>query len=189
LRKNHDFFLKSQRNRAKQRGSRLRDFSGFWQEFKWMAQRAALAEDRFPATENVTEFAPRGEAESDRKDYFVHRDGLEYAGAHVLADLWGASRLNDIAHIEASLREIVETCGATLLHIHLHHFSENGGVSGVAVLAESHITVHTWPERDFAAFDIFMCGACDPNKAVPVLRRYFEPESIQAGEHKRGIVG
>jgi S-adenosylmethionine decarboxylase len=186
---NRDFFLNCAPICAKQRGSRKREVSsGFWQEFNWMAQRASLAEDRFPADDNVTEFiAP--EADSTRKDYFVRRDGLEYAGAHVLADLWGASRLDDIDHIEASLREIVETCGATLLHIHLHHFSENGGVSGVAVLAESHITVHTWPERNFAAFDIFMCGACDPNKAVPVLRRYFQPATVTAGEHKRGVVG
>jgi S-adenosylmethionine decarboxylase proenzyme len=46
--------------------------------------------------------------------------------------------------------------GATLLHIHLHHFEPNGGVSGVAVLAESHISIHSWPKRGYAALDIFM---------------------------------
>jgi len=60
--------------------------------------------------------------------------------------------------MEATLREAVLQAGATLLHIHLHHFTPNGGISGVAVLAESHISVHTWPERNFAAFDVFMCG-------------------------------
>ena len=54
-------------------------------------------------------------------------------------------------------RECIRAAGATLLHIHLHHFTPNNGVSGVAVLAESHISVHTWPESGFAAFDVFMC--------------------------------
>jgi len=72
---------------------------------------------------------------------------------------------------------------------HLHRFSENGGVSGVAVLAESHISVHTWPERGFAAFDVFMCGACRPEKALPVLRRYFRPSNMQISQSKRGVVG
>ena len=62
---------------------------------------------------------------------------------------------------------------ATLLHIHLHHFSEGGGISGVAVLAESHISVHTWPERAFAAFDIFMCGNTEPHRAMRVLEKNY----------------
>ena len=78
--------------------------------------------------------------------------------------------------------------GATLLHIHLHHFTPNGGVSGVAVLAESHISLHTWPERGFAAFDVFMCGACDPYKAMPALRAAFKPERVELQEEKRGLV-
>ena len=52
----------------------------------------------------------------------------------------------------------MEAAGATLLHIHLHHFTPNGGVSGVAVLAESHISIHSWPEYGYAALDVFMCG-------------------------------
>lgn len=153
-----------------------------------MAQRASLAEDRFAAETESAEIVTIPQI-AGGKDYFVRRDGMEFAGSHVLADLWGASRVDEPDHIEKALREVVETCGATLLHIHLHRFTENGGVSGVAVLAESHITVHTWPERRFAAFDIFMCGSCDPSKAIPVLRSYFTPDNIQMGEHKRGMVG
>ena len=62
---------------------------------------------------------------------------------------------------------------ATILHSHFHHFGPDGGVSGVVVLAESHISIHTWPERDFAAVDIFMCGACDPYRSLPVLKAAF----------------
>jgi S-adenosylmethionine decarboxylase len=83
----------------------------------------------------------------------------------------------------------VEACNATLLHIHLHHFGENEGVSGVAVLAESHISIHTWPERGFAAIDIFMCGACDPTRALPILKAAFQPETFNVSESRRGLIG
>jgi len=76
--------------------------------------------------------------------------------------------------------------GATILHSHFHHFTPNGGVSGVVVLAESHISIHTWPERSFAAVDIFMCGACDPHDAVPVLRAAFQPDRVDLNEERRG---
>ena len=55
------------------------------------------------------------------------------------------------------------------------------------MLAESHISIHTWPERGFAAIDIFVCGACDPYKAVPVLRRAFAAQSIEVKEQRRGV--
>ena len=100
---------------------------------------------------------------------------MKFAGMHLLVDLWGATNLGDPAHIDAALREAALTAGATILHSHFHHFSPNGGVSGVVVLAESHISIHTWPERDFAAVDIFMCGECDPHLSIPVLQRAFEP--------------
>lgn len=152
-----------------------------------MAQESLLA--RKPVTAempaNDTDFVPLS---SVPKDYFVERDGQVFAGSHVLADLWGASNLDDQDLIEKALREAVDTCGATLLHIHLHRFTDGGGISGVAVLAESHISVHTWPERGFAAFDIFMCGQCDPQNAIPVLNRYFEPAEIKTDLHRRGIV-
>jgi S-adenosylmethionine decarboxylase len=121
-----------------------------------------------------------------RKDYFIRRNGVQYAGTHLIIDLWGARRLDDLAHIEETLRECVRAAGATLLHIHLHHFTPNNGVSGVAVLAESHISVHSWPESGFAAFDVFMCGNADPHQAIEVLKRAFEPERVHVGEHLRG---
>ena len=122
-----------------------------------------------------------------RQDYTVEKDGLRFAATHVLVEFWGARHLDDVDVIEDAIRSAAETAGAAVLHIHLHRFSSTGGVSGVAVLAESHISIHTWPERDFAAIDIFMCGACDPYKAVPVLRRALAPTSMQISEHKRGL--
>src|ERR1700733_15602945 len=100
--------------------------------------------------------------DEDRKDHFITRNGLTYAGSHLIIDLWDAERLDDRDRIEQALVDAVHAAGATLLHIHLHTFSEGGGISGVAVLAESHISVHTWPEKGYAAFDVFMCGDAGP---------------------------
>ncbi len=71
-------------------------------------------------------------------DHFIQRDGKTFAGYHLLIDLWQAHSLNDLTLMRTTLKECVEICNATLLHIHLHHFEPNGGISGVAVLAESH---------------------------------------------------
>ena len=131
---------------------------------------------------------PARPAEDMQADHFIEKDGMVFAGTHLIIDLWGASRLDEIEHIEATLRDAVDAAGATLLHIHLHHFTPNGGVSGVAVLAESHISIHTWPERDYAALDVFMCGDAEPHNAIPVLKQAFEPSSVQVGDHKRGVV-
>ena len=122
------------------------------------------------------------------KDYLVRKDGRAYAGSHVLIDFWGASNLTAPQLIEMTLRKAAEACGATMLHAHVHEFSSNGGISGIAVLAESHISIHTWPEIDVAAFDIFMCGNCAPERALPVLRRVFRPQRERVDEHWRGLV-
>ena len=109
------------------------------------------------------------------KDHFATRNGVRCAGVHLIVDLHGAKRLNDIEHIEATLRRCVEAASATLLHIHLHHFQPSG-VSGVAVLAESHISIHTWPEIGYAALDVFMCGSADPDAPLVIDANYFSSD-------------
>ena len=119
-------------------------------------------------------------------DHFLIKDGVEYSGTHLLIDLWGASRLDDRPYIEEILRRCVTACHATLLHIHLHQFSERGGISGIAVLAESHISVHTWPERHYAAFDVFMCGMAKPLNTLAILDKAFKPSDLKVKEIFRG---
>jgi len=126
--------------------------------------------------------------EPEHKDHFITRNGVTFAGSHLIIDLWDAEGLGDRDRIEQALIDAVNEAGATLLHIHLHTFSDGGGVSGVAVLAESHISVHTWPEKGYAAFDVFMCGNADPRQALGVFKAAFNPGRIVIGEHKRGVL-
>lgn len=135
--------------------------------------------------ENYSDCGPKP-AHEDRKDYFCERNGVRFAGTHLIIDLLNAKRLDDLKHVEDTFRRCVEVAGATLLHIHMHHFTPNGGVSGVAVLAESHISIHSWPEYGYAALDVFMCGASDPHATIDVLREAFEPDQVIITEHLRG---
>src|SRR5690349_7982292 len=82
----------------------------------------------------------------------------------------------------------VQRCGATLLEEMIHPFTPQG-VTGVAVISESHILIHTWPEHGYAAVDVFTCGKkVTPEDVVPVLRHYFKPGHVQVMEMKRGIM-
>ncbi|MEO1694065.1 MAG: adenosylmethionine decarboxylase [Pseudomonadota bacterium] len=128
---------------------------------------------------------PMAEQE-DRKDFFIEQDGIRYAGNHLIIDLFGASKVDDVDHVEHAMRRCVEEAGATLLNIDLHHFTPNGGVSGVAVLAESHISVHSWPEADYAAFDVFMCGDAQPHLCVDILKQEFNASDVVVKSHRRG---
>ncbi|QJQ06234.1 adenosylmethionine decarboxylase [Undibacterium piscinae] len=81
-------------------------------------------------------------------------------GEHLLADMYGIApdKLSDTETIESLLRHSAQAAGAHILFSHFHAFDAGKGVTGVVLLAESHITIHTWPECGFAAADIFMCG-------------------------------
>ncbi|MCW5772734.1 MAG: adenosylmethionine decarboxylase [Rhodospirillaceae bacterium] len=138
---------------------------------------------------NVTYLATAAQRSVEvSQDHYIRKDGVEYAGTHLLVELWGASNLADVAGIEQALLDGARKAGATILHSYMHPFGEGMGVSGVVVLAESHISIHTWPERGYAAIDLFMCGNADPYKAIPVLKAAFTPASVQVAESKRGLV-
>tara|TARA_B100001989_G_scaffold251613_1_gene231230 strand:+ start:1121 stop:1534 length:414 start_codon:yes stop_codon:yes gene_type:complete len=123
-------------------------------------------------------------------DYFstCEKTGNQYAGRHVLADFWGVENMGDDAFIQKAIEDSAIKAGATILYSHYHHFGEGCGVSGVTVLAESHISIHTWPERNFAALDIFMCGDCNPDIALEHLKEVFKPLSVTRKLEQRGIV-
>ena len=121
-----------------------------------------------------------------RYDHFITRGDQRWAGTHLLIDLYEAEGLDDLDRMEDTMRRCIEASRATLLHIHLHHFTPNDGISGVAVLAESHISVHTWPEAGYAAFDAFMCGDTDPHACIDILGRAFKAGRVSVREQRRG---
>ena len=77
-------------------------------------------------------------------------------GLHLLIDFWGASHLQNSELIEQTMRDAAAACGATVLDVKLHSFGTDAGITGVAILAESHISIHTWPETGYIALDVFM---------------------------------
>jgi S-adenosylmethionine decarboxylase len=111
-------------------------------------------------------------------------------GTHLLADLSGVAPalLTSCARIEALLRAAAEAAGAHILHSHFHAFGPGLGVTGMVLLAESHISIHTWPEQAFAAVDIFMCGAAEPRRALDVLREVLAPTHCRVRSTQRCAV-
>lgn len=113
---------------------------------------------------------------------------LRPLGRHLLADLCGVSPalLRDAAALECLLRAAAQAAGATVLGSHFHQFGDSGGVTGVVLLAESHLSVHTWPESGFAAADVFLCGHADPEVAIEVLLTALEPSERRVEVVVRG---
>jgi S-adenosylmethionine decarboxylase len=119
------------------------------------------------------------------KDFYIERDGVRCAGTHLIVDLYGAKRLDDLKHIKETLRRCVEAAGAKLLHIHLHRHTDKPGVSGAAVLAEGHMSVHSWPETGYLALDAFMGRDAKPELAIDVAKQAFRPTRVVVKEHLR----
>ncbi|WP_166648623.1 adenosylmethionine decarboxylase [Phyllobacterium brassicacearum] len=116
-----------------------------------------------------------------------HAVGGGLPGRHLIAEFYGASALADMGRIESGFRDAIIQSRATLLHLHFHRFGSGGGITGAAILAESHMTVHTWPEKSFCAIDIFMCGVCDPRSCLPAMVRVFSPRRIEIIQIMRGL--
>ena len=111
-------------------------------------------------------------------------------GRHLIVELYGckADVLNDKERIEQIMMEAAERAGATIVQKVFHLFNPHG-VSGVVVIAESHLTIHTWPEYGYAAVDVFTCGSkVDPWKAYEYIKRELEAEHSSIMEMYRGEI-
>ncbi len=113
---------------------------------------------------------------------------MQALGRQLVVELWGCRKnLNDAQAIRRALDHAVERARATKLDVQVHTFNPHG-VSGVAVIAESHIAVHTWPEKGYAALDVFTCGPkALPEAAVDVFTELFAPEQVTVMEIRRGV--
>ncbi len=111
-------------------------------------------------------------------------------GRHLLLELKNCNRevLNDLEFLRECLSEAAIQCGATLLGESFHHFSPQG-VSGIISIAESHISIHTWPEYGYAAVDVFTCGDnVDPTEIASLITRGLQSKDCSMIEMRRGIL-
>ena len=111
-------------------------------------------------------------------------------GKHLLLELQGCSEevLDDVGFLRDAMLSAANECGATVVGESFHQFSPQG-VSGVVVIAESHLFIHTWPEYGYAAADIFTCGnSVQPETAAQVLLRKLGSKNHSMVEMRRGIL-
>jgi S-adenosylmethionine decarboxylase len=101
-------------------------------------------------------------------------------GRHAIVDVSDVDEPLDEAKAIGLLTDLAGACGATLLRIETHEFGSGHGLTAIAVLAESHISLHEWPEHRFIAFDMFVCGAADPEPGIALLRERFPGAHVAA---------
>lgn len=114
---------------------------------------------------------------------------MEALGRQILVEYYdcNSTKLDDLSFIEAALLEATKASKATIITHNFHKFSPHG-VSGVIVIAESHVAIHTWPEYSYAAVDVFTCGeTIDPWIIQQKLKDSFESKNISSMEMKRGM--
>jgi len=115
---------------------------------------------------------------------------MKALGRHLLGELIDCrADLNDVPFIKLSMEQAAIYTNATIVESAFHHFNPYG-VSGVVVIAESHLTIHTWPELNYAAVDVFTCGdTVDPWAAFNYLKDILEAEKTIIKEIQRGHLG
>jgi S-adenosylmethionine decarboxylase len=117
----------------------------------------------------------------EQKDY-------KYAGIHLIAEFYNGKCTENKKELKKVLIETAKAGNSTVLDIIIHKFKPQG-ITGVVLLAESHIAIHSWPEHNYVAVDIFTCGQkAFPEKSLDYLKEKFNPKKIRVKRIKRGIV-
>lgn len=114
---------------------------------------------------------------------------MEALGRQILVEYYdcNSNKLNDVEFIESAFLEATRASKATVITHNFHKFSPYG-VSGVIVIAESHVSIHTWPEYNYAAVDVFTCGdTIDPWVIQEFLKEALESQNTSSMEMKRGM--
>jgi S-adenosylmethionine decarboxylase proenzyme len=115
---------------------------------------------------------------------------MKSLGTHVVAEFYNCDveKIKDVMKVEEAMIEAAKITNATIVDVIFHSFNPYG-VSGVVVIAESHLAIHTWPEYKFASVDIYTCGdIVKPWKAYEFLEKAFSAQNISVMEMKRGIM-
>ena len=114
----------------------------------------------------------------------------QYLGRHILAEFFECDPnvLNNPELVEKYMLEAALECGATIVNKCFHLFMPHG-VSGVVIISESHLAIHTWPELGYAAVDLFTCGTkCDPKVAYEFLKKKFNSKDARYSQLNRGLI-
>ncbi len=109
-------------------------------------------------------------------------------GRHLIVEYYGcdAEITGDIEAIRQHLNAAAKIVDATVVGEAYHRF-EPDGVTGVVLIAESHLSIHTWPARGYVAVDIFTCGGLDPRPGCELLAKAVGAESLRYQEIVRGL--
>lgn len=109
-----------------------------------------------------------------------------FIGFHLIADFWNVSPILDPDRVESILLEASRHANATVLGVEVRQF-EKEGITGVAILKESHVSIHSWPEKNYLAIDIFTCGVDTMAfEALEYLKNVYSPERFRIKEIRRG---
>lgn len=130
----------------------------------------------WPTVKNIAQMVDSGISSTDSQ-----------LGKHIIAELIDCSQnLNNKEGLETMLRKAALQANASVLSITTHQF-EPVGISGIVVLKESHISVHTWPENKYVSVDIYTCGKnVKPERALRVLQHFFKPATVDQVTLMRG---
>jgi S-adenosylmethionine decarboxylase len=123
----------------------------------------------------------------ENKGFFLPKK-KKYAGLHLIAEFWNGKVIEEERELRRILDETVKESESTALETIVHKF-EPQGITGVVLLAESHIAMHTWPELKYIAIDLFTCGEkSKPLKALEYLKRELQPQRVEIKKIKRGML-
>lgn len=113
---------------------------------------------------------------------------METMGRHVISELWGCDfqKLNDIDGIERTFVQAALKSGAEVREVAFHKFAPQG-VSGVVIISESHLTIHSFPEHGYASIDVYTCGNLDPNVAADYIAEALGAQTRENFELPRGM--
>lgn len=121
--------------------------------------------------------------------WIAQKKNQEYAGIHLIAEFWHGKDIKSPKELKRILVTAAKKAKNIPLKTSIHKFSPQG-ITGVILLAESHIALHNWPEINYLAIDIFTCGCkAIPHKALEYLKKELKPEKVEIKEIKRGKIG
>ena len=115
---------------------------------------------------------------------------MQSIGRHLILELWGChfDLLNSVPGVEQAMRETIDASGLHCIDLKVVPFTPQG-ITGVAILSESHLVIHTWPEHGYAGVELFVCSPhVDLDKATEVLQRHFRPAHVAVMQMNRGVM-